>query len=105
MMPVATRGDRNREHTLSTTVYTLTIDGLAEPSHCTTLADAVVVLRDLLADLPLDPTEAAGLALVLADPAWAADFVHRDGRLSLEFTAAGRTYTAVITPEESGAQS
>ncbi|MFD8318579.1 hypothetical protein [Kitasatospora purpeofusca] len=97
MMPLATRGDRRREHTLSTT-YILTIDGLAEPSRCTTLAGAVAALRDLLADLPLDPTEAAGLALVLAEPAWTADFIRRDGRLTLEFTAAGRTYTAVIAP-------
>ncbi|WP_224274124.1 hypothetical protein [Streptomyces sp. LS1784] len=76
--------------------YTITVEGLTEPSTHTTLAAAVAALRTLLAELPLDPATAEAFDLFLADPDRAADYIRRDGRMSLEFAAAGRAFTAVI---------
>lgn len=92
-------GGLNREHTLSTT-YTLTIEGLIEPAPAATLNDAVAALRTLLAELPLSAPDAEALDLFLSDPDRTADYIRRDGRLELNFTAAGRSFTAVIAPGE-----
>ncbi|MFJ2863662.1 hypothetical protein [Kitasatospora sp. NPDC087314] len=78
--------------------YTLTVEGLIEPSEHETLAAAVSALRKLLAELPLIATDRVGFDLILSDPAWADDYIRRDGRMNLQFTAAGGTFTAVIAP-------
>ncbi|MGA5819753.1 hypothetical protein ACPC54_18070 [Kitasatospora sp. NPDC094028] len=93
-MPAAIRGDRIREHTLNS--FTLTVEGLIDPTSHPALEEAVAALRSLLAELPMDVDEASGLDLFLSDPSRVDDYIRRDGQMPLRFTAAGRTFTAVI---------
>ncbi|MFG3050304.1 hypothetical protein ACGFZP_05020 [Kitasatospora sp. NPDC048239] len=97
-MPVATRGDLIREHALSST-YTLTIDGLADPSSHATLQGAIDALAEAIRSAPIRPDRSeAYLWLISADGGAdrVLDFIQQDGRFQLRFIAAGRRYTAVI---------
>ncbi len=94
------RGDRDPEHALSTTRYTLTVEGIADPTTPGTLEVAVSTLRTLLATLPLRREDHESFDFFLSDADRAADFIHRDGALRLRFEVAGRSYTAVIQPSQ-----
>lgn len=99
--PQQYRGDRLAEHTLNTQQqFTLTVDGIAEPAHFDSLSEAVHALWSLLATLPLSEEEHETYHWFLNDGGEqrAEDFVVRDGRLTLGFTAGGTRYTAVIEP-------
>ncbi|MFB7617846.1 hypothetical protein [Kitasatospora sp. NPDC056181] len=98
-MPVATRGDLNREHALLSTTYTLTVPGLVEASEHTTLQGAIDALAQVIRSTPIRRDRAdAFLWLIAAEggPDRVLDFIQRDGRFQLTFIAAGRRYTAVI---------
>ena len=99
--PQQYRGDRLAEHTLNTSQqFTLTVDGIAEPARFDSLGEAVHALWALLATLPLPAEEHASYHGFLNDGGEqrAEDFIRRDGRLTLGFTAGGVRYTAVIEP-------
>lgn len=83
------------EHHLST--YTLTAPGLVEPTEYDTLPEATAALTELLESLALSPARRDAYLFFLQDVARPADFIERDGHLTLPFAIAGRQYAAVIT--------
>lgn len=98
-MPVATRGDLNREHTLTT--YLLTAEGLAEPSTHDTLQAAIDALLALITPLPLDRAQRRAYAYFLGAAGGTRrveDYLREDGRFELEILLGGRPYCAVISP-------
>ncbi|MFJ6617568.1 hypothetical protein ACIQOW_08335 [Kitasatospora sp. NPDC091335] len=86
--------------------YTLTAEGLVDPSTHTTLAAAVVALRGLLDDLPLDPGQARAYDFFLTGEAGVRrvqDYLDQDdGRFALDVLVSGHSYTAVIAVTSSG---
>ncbi|MEV7770608.1 hypothetical protein [Kitasatospora sp. NPDC086791] len=97
-MPTATRGDRNREHTLISGAYTLTINGIAAPTEHRTIEEATAELRAVLGSLPLAPAERNAFRWFLADPNRVGDYLTRDGQMAFTFTINETSYTAVIRP-------
>ena len=99
--PQQYRGARLAEHALNThQQFTLTVDGIAEPAQFNSLGEAVHALWALLATLPLSEEEHAAYHWFLSDGGEqrAEDFIKRDGRLTIGFTAGGVRYSAVIEP-------
>ncbi|MEU1284885.1 hypothetical protein [Kitasatospora sp. NPDC005856] len=98
MIGTCNRGDLNREHTLST-AYTLTIEGLAEPTTCIDLQDALDILAEVLRRTPIRPDRLSAYLWMISGEGAAdrvGDFMRRDGEFLLRFTSANQRYVAVI---------
>ncbi|MFI2612033.1 hypothetical protein [Kitasatospora sp. NPDC018619] len=91
------QGGRHREHALTT--YTLTVEGLVEPTTHDDLQGALDALAKLLKRTPICPDRLyAYLWMISSEGALdrVGDFLQRDGEFHLRFTASDRRYVAVI---------
>ncbi|MGV9271347.1 hypothetical protein ACWDRR_42670 [Kitasatospora sp. NPDC003701] len=91
-------GGPNREHALST--YTLSIEGLAEPTRFETLDVAIEALVAILQAAPIRPDRAEAYVWMIAGEGGldrVRDFIARDGAFRLRFTADGQPFVAVIS--------
>jgi hypothetical protein len=79
--------------------YTLTIEGLIDPTTHATLQDAVDALAKTLRRTPVNPDRlSAYLWMITAEGALerVRDFMKRDGEFRLRFASRGTRYVAVI---------